>query len=121
MPPDAKYACEVINYFNKKLSVRKDHSSTSQTLYYLSPGTKFGGYELYVEEPGRRVWMSTGDGWITALWPNSDQDASGVGTTERVKYTEIDPGEPPPSNGKKVVSVLLTYDDGSTQEFVPKS
>jgi hypothetical protein len=42
-----------------------------------------------------------------------------VGTTERVKYTVIDNGEPP-TNGKKVVSVLLTYDDGTTQEFVPK-
>ena len=119
MPPDAKYACEVINYFNKKLSVRKDHSSTSQALYSLSPGTKFSGYELYVEEPGRRVWMSNEDGWVTVLWPNSEQEASGVGTTERVKYTVIDNGEPP-SNGKKVVSVLLTYDDGTTQEFVPK-
>ena len=79
---------------------------------------KFSGYELYVEEPNRRVWMSTGDGWVTVLWPNKEQEASGVGTTERVKYTVIDP---PPSNGKKVVSVLLTFDDGSTQEFVPKS
>jgi GH25 family lysozyme M1 (1,4-beta-N-acetylmuramidase) len=119
MPPDAKYACEVINYFNKKLSVRKDHSVTSQSLYTLSPGAKFSGYEIYVEEPGRRVWMSTGDGWTTVLWPNSEQEASGVGTTERVKYTIIDNGEPP-TNGKKVVSVLLTYDDGTTQEFVPK-
>ena len=120
MPPDAKYACEVINYFNKKLSVRKDHSIASQSVYSLSPGAKFAGYELFVEEPGRRVWMSTGDGWVTVLWPNSEQEASGAGTTERVKYTVVGNGEPP-SNGNKVVSVLLTYEDGSTQEFVPKS
>jgi hypothetical protein len=62
--------------------------------------------------------MSVGDGWVTALWPNSEQEASGVGTTERVKYTAIGP---PPSNGNKVVTVLLTYEDGTTQEFVPKS
>ena len=119
MPPNAKYSCEVINYFNKQLAVRKDHSLTSQALYYLSPGAKFFGYELFVEEPDRRVWMSIGDGWVTVLWPNSTQEASGVGTTERVKYTVI--GDPPPSNGNEVVSVLLTYEDGSTQEFVPKS
>jgi GH25 family lysozyme M1 (1,4-beta-N-acetylmuramidase) len=117
VPPNAKYSCEVINYFNKKLSVRKDHSVTSPSLYTLSPGAKFFGYEIYVEEPNRRVWMSTEDGWTTVLWPNKEQEQSGVGTTERVKYTLIDQ---PPSNGKKVVSVLLTYDDGSTQEFVPK-
>ena len=35
VPPNAKYACEVINYFNKKLSVRKEHSATSQSLYYI--------------------------------------------------------------------------------------
>ena len=120
VPPNAKYACEVINYFNKNLSVRKDHSVTSPALYSLSPGAKFYGYEIYVEEPGRRVWMSTGDGWTTVLWPNSEQEASGVGTTERVKYTVIDNGGPP-SNGNKVVSVLLTYEDGTTQEFVPKT
>ena len=117
MPPDAKYSCEVINYFNKQLAVRKEHSLTSQTLYYLSPGAKFFGYEIFVEEPDRRVWMSIGDGWVTVLWPNSEQEASGVGTTERVKYTVI---SPPPSNGNKVINVLLTYEDGTTQEFVPK-
>jgi len=119
MPPEPKYACEVVNYFNKKLSVRKEHNIASPTLYYMNPGTKFNGYELFVEEPGRIVWMSTSDGWVTVLWPNSEQVASGVGTTERVKYTELNPGEPPPASGK-VVSVLLTYDDGSTQEFIPK-
>ena len=72
-----------------------------------------------MEEPGKKVWMSTEDGWVTVLWPNSAQISSGVGTTERVKYTEIDPGEPPPASGK-VVSVLLTFDDSSTQEFVTK-
>jgi uncharacterized protein (DUF362 family) len=116
MPPEAKYACEVINYLNKKLSVRKEHSVASPMLYYMEPGTKFPGYELYVEEPGRKVWMRAADGWVTALWPNSSQASSGVGTTERIKYTELAP--PPPSTGKKVVSVLLTFDDGSTQEFV---
>lgn len=118
MPPNAKYACEVINYLNKKLSVRKEHSATSPALYTLSPGAKFFGYEIYVQEPGRRVWMSTGDGWTTVLWPNSEQETSGVGTTERVKYTVIGT---PPSNGNKVVSVLVTYEDGTTQEFVPKT
>ena len=120
MPPEAKYSCEIVNYFDKKLSVRKDHATSSQTLYYLEPGKKFTGYELFVEEPNRKVWMKTIDGWVTVLWPNSEQASSGVGTTERVKYTEIDPGEPPPPSGK-VVSVLITYDDGSTQEFVPTS
>jgi len=118
MPPTAKYSCEVINYFNKNLSVRKEHSATSSALYTMPPGTKFFGYELYVEEPNRRVWMSTGDGWTTVLWPNSEQEASGVGTTERVKYTVIDQ---PPTNGNKVVSILVTYEDGTTQEFVPKT
>ena len=117
MPPDAKYSCEVINYFNKQLAVRKEHSLSSQALYYLSPGAKFPGYEIFVEEPDRRVWMNVGDGWVTVLWPNSEQEASGVGTTERVKYTLIGP---PPSNGNKVINVLLTYEDGTTQEFVPK-
>ena len=117
MPPDAKYSCEVINYFNKQLAVRKEHSSTSQTLYYFPPGAKFFGYEMFVEEPNRRVWMNVGGGWVTVLWPNSEQETSGVGTTERVKYTVI--GSPPPS-GNKVVTVLLTYEDGTTEEFVPK-
>jgi uncharacterized protein (DUF362 family) len=116
MPPEAKYACEVINYFNKMLAVRKEHTIASQTLYYMKPGKKFSGYELYVEEPGRKVWMSNGDGWVAVLWPNSLQASSGVGTTERVKYTEMT--SPPPSTDNKVVSVLLTFDDGSTQEFV---
>lgn len=116
MPSEAKYACEVINYLNKKLSVRKEHSVASPTLYSMEPGTKFPGYELYVEEPGKKVWMRAADGWVTALWPNSAQASSGIGTTERIKYTELTP--PPPSSGKKVVSVLLTFDDGSTQEFV---
>ena len=62
--------------------------------------------------------MRTENGWITVLWPNKSQASSGVGTTERVKYAVIDP---PPSNGNKVVSVLLTFEDGSTQEFVPKT
>ena len=119
MASEAKYACEVINYFNKQLAVRKDHTVASQTFRYMAAGTKFSGYELFVEEPNRKVWMSTGDGWVTVLWPNSAQAASGVGTTERVKYTEIDPGEPPPASGK-VVRVLLTYQDGSRQEFVNK-
>ena len=57
----------------------------------MAPGTKFSGYEIYVQEPGTKVWMSTGDGWVTVLWPNSAQISSGVGTTERVKYTEIAP------------------------------
>ena len=117
MPPNAKYACEVRYYYNKKLAVRKDHSVSSPTLYYLAPREKFYGYEIYVQEPDRRVWMSTGDGWTTLLWPNKKQEQSGVGTTVRVLYEELDP---PPSNGNKVVSVLLTFEDGTTQEFVPK-
>ena len=117
VPPNAKYACEVINYFNKNLSVRKDHSIASPSLYSMSPGTKFSGYEIYVEEQDRRVWMRLDDGWVTVLWPNKEQEQSGVGTTERVKYTELNPSPP---NGNKVVSVTLTYEDGTTQEFVPK-
>lgn len=117
MVSKAKYACEVVNYFNKQLAVRKEHTVTSQTFRYMAPGTKFSGYELFVEEPGRKVWMRTEDGWVTVLWPNKSQTTSGVGTTKRIKYTEVDPGEPPSASGK-VVSVLLTYEDGSTQEFV---
>ena len=128
MPPEAKYACEVIS--NLKLSVYKNHITSSETLYYLNPGEKFAGYEIYVQKP-EKVWMKTVDGWVTALWPNKAQASSGVGTTERVKYTEIgspppdddtpppsDDDTPPPSTGRKVISVLLTYDDGSTQEFL---
>jgi len=89
MPPEAKYACEVVNYFNKQLAVHKEHAVASQSFRYMAPGTRFSGYEIYMEEPGRRVWMSTGDGWVTILWPNGEQEASGVGTTERVKFTEI--------------------------------
>ena len=40
MTPEAKYACEVINYFNKKLAVRKDHTTASQTLYYMNSGNE---------------------------------------------------------------------------------
>jgi uncharacterized protein (DUF362 family) len=119
MAPEAKYACEVVS--NLKLAVYKNHVTTSQMLYYMNPGHKFSGYELYVQKP-EKVWMKTEDGWVTALWPNKAQASSGVGTTERVKYTEIGaepppPDVPPPSSGKKVISVLLTYNDGSTQEF----
>ena len=117
MATEAKYSCEVVNYFNKQLAVRKDHTVASQTFRYMAPGTKFSGYGLFVEEPGRKVWMSTEDGWVTALWPNSSQNSSGVGTTERVTYTNI---APPPSTGKKVVSALLTFKDGNTQELIPK-
>ena len=120
MVTEAKYACEVVNYFNKQLAVRKDHTVASQTFRYMAPGTKFSGYELFVEEPSRKVWMRTEDGWVTALWPNSAQISSGVGTTERVKYTIIDSGEPPAVSGD-VISVMVTYDDGSTQEFVKKT
>lgn len=127
MPPEAKYACEVVSKL--KLAVYKNHITSSQMLYYINPGEKFSGYEIYVQKP-EKVWMKTTDGWVTVLWPNKSQVSSGVGTTERVKYTEIgsppadddppppsDDDTPPPSTGRKVVSVLLTYDDGSTQEF----
>jgi uncharacterized protein (DUF362 family) len=117
MAPRTIYSCEVVDYFNKQLAVRKDHTVASQTIRYMAPGTKFLGYELFVEEPGRKAWMSIEDGWVTILWPNKSQSSSGVGTTERVKYTEKDQEEPPPASGK-VVSVLLTYEDGSTQKFV---
>ena len=120
MPTEAKYACEVVG--NQELDVRKDHNVASQRLYSIKPGYKFSGYEIFVQEPGKKVWMSTGDGWVTVLWPTKWQADAGVGTTERVKYTEIapppPPDNPPPSTGRKVIRVLLTYDDGSTQEFV---
>lgn len=127
MPPEAKYTCEVVS--NQKLAVYKNHITSSQRLYFMNPGDKFSGYEIFVQKPGTKVWMSTGDGWVTVLWPNKSQASSGNGTTERVKYTDVDiapppsPDDPPPSTGKRVVSVrtLLTYDDGSTQEFVTSS
>ena len=59
MPLEAKYACEVVD--DKKLVVRQDHSTSSPRLSYLKPGQKLSGYEIYVQEPGTKVWMSTGE------------------------------------------------------------
>ncbi|MFL7871681.1 MAG: DUF362 domain-containing protein [Anaerolineales bacterium] len=127
MPLEAKYACKVVD--DRSLVVRQEHNTSSPKLRNIDPGQIFSGYEIYVQEPGVKVWMSTGDGWVTALWPTKWQAEAGVGTTERIKYTEIAPppstddpppstdDNPPPSTSRKVVRVLLTYDDGSTQEF----
>jgi len=117
MPTEAKYECEVVNYHNKKLSVRKEHSVTYPTLFTMDPGTKFSGYELYVEESERKVWMRTINGWVAVLWPNQAQILEGEGTIRRVSYTEIDSSG---TTGKKVVSLVLVGIDGVTQEFIPK-
>ena len=77
MPSEAKYACEVVS--DKEIVVRKDHSTSSPKLSNMKPGHKFSGYEIFVQEPGTKVWMSTGGGWVTVLWPTKWQAEAGVG------------------------------------------